>query len=415
MKVFKFGGSSVSNAEGVKNITRIIQTQGGDDLVIVVSAMGKMTNAFEVLINAYVNEEPLEPPMIFIRDFHEDIMNALFDEDHKIFECVEDFYADLLFFLKRNTNKDYNYIYDRVVGYGELISTTIISHYFELAGLQHTWLDAHNLIKTDRRFRSANVDWTATATTVKQHMSTAGIYLTQGFISAADDQTFTTLGREGSDFSAAILSYILDAESMSIWKDVPGVLNADPRHFEHTQLLEKVSYREALEMAFYGATVIHPKTIKPLENKNIPLYVKSFINPQAPGTMVSKGVHIYPETTCYTFKDKQILLCIATRDFSFMIEHNISQVFELFTQHKIKVNLIQNTATSFTVCVDDMYNQFDALLDSLSRDYEITYEADLQLITLRHTDDQVINAYMENDRVLLVQQNDFAAQIVLKQ
>lgn len=414
MRVFKFGGSSIANAEGVKNITQIIKTQGGNNLVVVISAMGKMTNAFEVLVKAYISDEPINPPMTIIRDFHQNLLADLFDDTHEIHDVIEEYFASIQFFLKHNETKDYDYVYDQIVSYGEIISTVIISQYLENNGLRHTWLDARELIKTDNQFRSAKVDWESTTMAVKKRITKPGIYLTQGFISGADDKTYTTLGREGSDYSAAILSYILDAESMSIWKDVPGVLNADPRHFDNPQLLDKISYREALEMAFYGATVIHPKTIKPLENKNIPLFVKSFINPKARGTTVEKDVHIFPEITCYTFKDDQILLSIATKDFSFMIEQNISHVFELFTYHKIKVNLIQNTATSFTVCIEDMYHHFKALIKDLSDHYEIEYHTDVQLITLRHTTDEVLNTYMENDDVLLIQQNDFAAQIVLK-
>lgn len=414
MKVFKFGGASVSSADGVKNITHIIRDQGGDNLVVVISAMGKMTNAFEGLVKAYLSGEAINPPVQIIKDFHQDILTDLFDDTHEIHDHIESIFAAILFFLKKNTNTDYNYVYDQVVCYGEIISTTIIGQYFKDNGLKHTWLDARELIKTDQQFRSAKVNWESTTTNIKNKISTHGIYLTQGFISGTDDGLSTTLGREGSDYSAAILSYILASESMTIWKDVPGVLNADPRHFKNPQLLQKISYREALEMAFYGATVIHPKTIKPLENKNIPLYVKSFKNSQDLGTVVTKGEPIYPEITCYTFKEDQILLSIATKDFSFMIEQNISHVFEVFTQLKIKVNLIQNTATSFTVCIEDMYHQFEHLIHNLTEHYEIEYNTDVQLVTLRHATDEVLKSYADNDTVLLIQQNDYAAQIVLK-
>jgi aspartate kinase len=291
MKVFKFGGASVKNADGVKNIASIIQAQESQDLVIVISAMGKMTNAFEALIKSYVNQtEDFKVHLDYIRTYHFDIVGDLFGSSGAIYTEIELYFAQIAQFFQSNKNPDYDYIYDQIVSYGELISTKIISHYLNASGVDNTWLDARQIIHTDFQYRTANVDWVTTNQNIQHAISQEKIYITQGFIGGAAQDTYTTLGREGSDYTAAIFSYGLNAKSMTIWKDVPGVLNADPRHFEQTTLLEKISYREALEMAFYGATVIHPKTIKPLENKNIALHVRSFLHPELQGTVITKAL-----------------------------------------------------------------------------------------------------------------------------
>jgi aspartate kinase len=323
-------------------------------------------------------------------------------------------YAQMLVFFKDNKNTNYDYIYDQIVSYGELISTKIISDYLQENKVDNTWLDARHLIQTDFQYRTANVDWTTTCQNIKNAVSKEKIYLTQGFIGGATNDTYTTLGREGSDYSAAIFSYCLNAESMTIWKDVPGVLNADPRHFTETTLLEKISYREALEMAFYGATVIHPKTIKPLENKNIPLLVRSFLHPEHQGTVITKGTSIYPKSICYTYKENQILLSIATKDFSFMMEYNISHIFQMFTERKIKVNLIQNSAISFSVCIEDMYHEFKNLKHSLLEHYNIEFIENVKLISIRHYTHQILQEFEETHQILLIQQSNNVAQIVIK-
>jgi aspartate kinase len=300
------------------------------------------------------------------------------------------------------------------VSYGELISTKIVSNYLSKNGNENTWLDARQLIHTDFQYRTANVDWTTTCQNINNAISKEKIYITQGFIGGATNDTYTTLGREGSDYTAAIFSYCLNAKSMTIWKDVPGVLNADPRFFKDTTLLEKISYREALEMAFYGATVIHPKTIKPLENKGISLFVRSFLHPELKGTEIAKGTRIFPESVCYTHKEDQILLSIATKDFSFMIEYNISHIFQIFTEHRIKVNLIQNSAISFSVCIEDLYNEFENLKNTLSDHYSIEYHENVKLISIRHYTSEILKDFSEKNEILLIQQSDEVAQIVIK-
>lgn len=414
MQVFKFGGASVKDATSVRNVAQILKKYEQEDLVIVVSAMGKMTNAFEKLVQAYLKtEDDFKKQLTHIRDYHFAIVKELFLDRAEITSILETYFAGISHFFIRNKSDDYDYIYDQIVGYGELLSTKIISYYLHAQNWDHTWLNAHELIITDNTHRSAVVDWKATESQIMKKVKSGHKYLTQGFI-AYSDNVYTTLGREGSDYTTAIFSYILDADRMSIWKDVPGVLNADPRYFKETILLEKISYREALEMAFYGATVIHPKTIKPLENKNIELHVKSFVNPDAPGTIVSKGVDIFPKTTCYTYKENQILLSIATKDFSFMIEHNISQLFQLFADYKIKVNLIQNTATSFWVCIEDIYHQVDKLIEELSQDYELQYFKEVKLITLRHFSKEILEKFTLENKLLLIQQNGDIAQLIVK-
>lgn len=415
MKIYKFGGASVKDADGVRNITQIIQNEHSNDLVIIISAMGKMTNAFEALINAYhQKKDDFSLKLKFIRTYHSEIIEDLFEKKHSIYTEIEMLYAQMLVFFKDNKNTNYDYIYDQIVSYGELISTKIISDYLQENKVDNTWLDARLLIQTDFQYRTANVDWTTTCQNIKNAVSKEKIYLTQGFIGGATNDTYTTLGREGSDYSAAIFSYCLNAGSMTIWKDVPGVLNADPRHFTETTLLEKISYREALEMAFYGATVIHPKTIKPLENKNIPLLVRSFLHPEHQGTVITKGTSIYPKSICYTYKENQILLSIATKDFSFMMEYNISHIFQMFTERKIKVNLIQNSAISFSVCIEDMYHEFKNLKHSLLEHYNIEFIENVKLISIRHYTHQILQEFEETHQILLIQQSNNVAQIVIK-
>ena len=416
MRVFKFGGASVKDANGVKNVAEIIGNEHSDDLVIIISAMGKMTNAFEALIESYKQKtDNFTTNLEFIRKYHFDIIEELFGAKHDIYIEIELLFAQISQFFIENKNPNYDYIYDQIVSYGELISTKIISTYLNTSGVSNTWLDARYLIQTDFQYRTANVDWTTTCQNIQNAVSKEKIYITQGFIGGAAKDTYTTLGREGSDYSAAIFSYCLNAESMTIWKDVSGVLNADPRYFKDTQLLEKISYREALEMAFYGATVIHPKTIKPLENKNIALNVRSFIHPEEKGTVITKGTAIYPESVCFTYKDKQILLSISTKDFSFMMEHNISHIFQIFTEHRIKVNLIQNSAISFSVCIEDLYNEFNDLKNTLSEHYNFEFFENVKLISIRHYTPEILQKFEQNNEVLLIQQNREVAQIVTKQ
>ena len=309
---------------------------------------------------------------------------------------------------------DYDFVYDQTVGYGELISTTIISHYLKQSGIDNSWIDARTLIKTDNYFRRANVNWEITQELISSQIDTNRLNITQGFVASDPDHLTTTLGREGSDYSAAIFAYCLDAEDLTIWKDVPGVLNADPRYFDQTELLHKISYREAIELAFYGASVIHPKTLQPLQRKEIPLHVKSFLDPMAPGTRVGKGSTLEPNIPCFILKKDLILISLASLDFSYIVEENISEIFKLLHQYKMKVDVIQNSAISFSVCIDDLYHNLESLLDHLRARFRVTYNENVSLYTVRHYTDQSIMDLERDRTVLLKQLTQTTVQIVTK-
>lgn len=415
-RVFKFGGASIKDADSVRNILHVLSVSNFTDGIIVASAMGKMTNALEEVVRQYFDHK-IFPEDAFkqVKDFHTDICAVLFpDTNHSVFDKVETIFEDLKNFMQSNQSPNYNFVYDQIVCCGEMLSTIILSEFLQENGLENIWVDAKNLIKTDNNYRDANVDWAWTQKNIKEAISEDKIYLTQGFIGSDPNHFSVTLGREGSDYSAAILAYCLNVESVAIWKDVPGVLNADPRHFEDTTLLQQISYKEAIEMAFYGASVIHPKTLQPLQNKRIPLYVKSFVNPELPGTSVSGGADLIPKTPIFIVKPNQILLSVSSRDFSFIVEKNISQLFELFEQFRIKVNVIQNSAISFSVCIEDKFGHFHQLLDKLNTKYKTTYNEDLTLYTIRHFDDESMQKVLQNKTVFLQQINRETMQVVVK-
>jgi len=321
-------------------------------------------------------------------------------------------FGDLEYFLELNKSPNYNSVYDQIVSMGELISTTLVSHYFNHRGLKNQWVDVRDFIKTDNTYRDAVVNWEQTQQNIKKGIKKKILNITQGFLGSDENSFTTTLGREGSDYSAAIFAYCLNAESVTIWKDVPGVLNADPRYFDNTVLLNQISYREAIELAFYGASVIHPKTLQPLQRKEIPLYVKSFINPLLPGTSVSKGSDLEPQTSCFIVKKGQLLISLSSLDFSFIMEENISEIFSLLHKYKMKVHLIQNSAISFSVCVDDKFNNFNELKTILSKKFKVTYNEDVSLYTIRHFDDRSADAVTENKEVLVRQLSRETLQLV---
>ncbi|WP_103865349.1 aspartate kinase [Aquimarina sp. I32.4] len=406
MRVFKFGGASVKDANGVKNVLKVLRKKGFSNLVIVVSAMGKTTNALEQLVELYCsnNTLELEKEISVIEKYHQNILATLFeDKQHAVFKKTEGLFADMRMTLKRNKSTQYDYIYDQIVCYGELISTTIISEYLNHTGYKNKWLDARNFIKTNTVYRDAEVNWEGTQNLISDKVNKNGLSVTQGFIGSDDNNFTTTLGREGSDYTAGIFAYCLNADSVSIWKDVPGVLNADPRVFDTTELLSHISYEEAIELAFYGASVIHPKTIQPLQRKEIPLYVKSFIDPSNSGTTVKKGQPLEPHLPCYIVKKNQILLSLSSLDFSFIVEKNISEIFNLFHQYHIKVNLIQNSAISFSVCLSDKFNHFEILLNTLKAKFKVTYNTNVSLFTIRHFTNEAIASIEKNKNILLKQ------------
>lgn len=416
MRIFKFGGASVKDAAGVKNLVNVLNTVGFQDTLLVVSAMGKTTNAFEVVIkNYFSNKKELQSSIQEIKKYHNSILLDLFEnENHSVFKQVAKLFNELSVFFDHNKSPDYDFVYDQVVSYGELISTTIVSAYLEDVGLKNKWLDVRDLIKTDNYYRNAKVDWDLTQERISKKVDKKALNITQGFLGSDPNNFTTTLGREGSDYSAAIFAYCLNAESVTIWKDVPGVLNADPRYFENAQLVHQISYREAIELAFYGASVIHPKTLQPLQRKEIPLYVKSFVNPKEEGTRVGKGIKIKPEVPCYIVKKNLILISLSSLDFSYIVEDNISEIFRLLHYYKMKVDVIQNSAISFSVCFDNNYNNLERLLQHLMAKFKVTCYENVSLYTIRHYTEEAIKQ-IETDKTLLLKQlTQETVQIVTK-
>ncbi len=416
MKIYKFGGASVKDADGVKNLLKVLNEVGYDETLIIISAMGKMTNAFEKIASSYYNKNEEFP--IYLKtaiSFHKEIIEFLFQGSKtKILAEIDLIFDDLLFFTKNNTVKDYNYIYDQIVSKAELISTKICSYYLSENGILNTWLDVREFIKTNSDFRRAEVDWKKTSELIMKNVSVSTLNITQGFIASDHKNNTTTLGREGSDYTAGIFAYCLDAEKTIIFKDVAGVLNADPRNFEDTTLLNQISYREAIEMAFYGASVIHPKTLQPLQRKEIPLFVKSFKNPKNTGTVVCRGANLVPKTPCFIVKKNQILLSISAKDFSFIMEDDISEIFDFFHQYKLKVNLIQNSAISFSVCLEDNFNAFNKLYEKLKLNYLCLYNKNVSLFTIRHFTKASILKIEKNKEVLVKQLSRETVQLVVK-
>ncbi|WP_196886908.1 aspartate kinase [Aureivirga sp. CE67] len=414
MKVYKFGGASVKDADSVRNVGRILQHEGYENTLIVISAMGKMTNAFENIIDSYYYQKPsLKDAIDFVYQYHATIIEDLFEDSKDVLFEVNCLFGSLGIFMGNNTSKDYDFIYDQIICFGELLSTKIVSFYLNEIGVDNNWLDVRNYIKTDMYYRDAKVDFKLTQKNI-QDIDRKSLNIAQGFIGGTDSNITTSLGREGSDYTAAIFAYCMDADSVTIWKDVEGVLNANPQYFEETSLLESISYKEAIEMAFYGASVIHPKTLKPLENKLIPLHVRSFINLEKKGTIVRKGTDIVPKIPCFILKKKQYLVSISKTDFSFMVEESIGEVFHLFHKHKVKVNLIQNSALSFSVCLEDSFENFEELLSDLQLKYNVTYNENVSLFTIRHFTQNSIETIEKENTVLLKQMSKKTLQIIVK-
>lgn len=417
MRIFKFGGASVKDADGVKNVFDVLQKVGYEEVLLIVSAMGKTTNALEVVIKNYFEKSSdLNASIQEVKKYHNQILMDLFeDENHDVFYDVNEHFADFEYFIRSNKSPNYNFVYDQIVSYGEIISTTIVSHYMSYRGMTSQWLDVRNYIKTDNAYRDANVDWEKTQRNISKIAKKKQLFVTQGFVGSDENGFTTTLGREGSDYTAAIFAYCLNAESVTIWKDVPGVMNADPRYFENATLLNQISYREAIELAFYGASVIHPKTLQPLQKKEIPLYVKSFINPLLAGTSVAKGEDLEPKLPCFIVKKNQLLLSLSSIDFSFIMEENISEIFALLHQFKIKVSLIQNSAISFSVCVEDKFGNFQELVKILSKKFKVSYNENVSLYTVRHFDEKAMKTVEKNKNVLLRQMSRETLQVVTKE
>jgi len=416
MRVFKFGGASVKDADAVKNVVNVLQEVGYADTLLVISAMGKTTNAMEKVVESYFNDKDgVNASIQEVVDYHNGILSDLFQNpSHPVYAKVKVLFEEVKGFLAWNKSPKYAFVYDQVVCYGELLSTTIVSAYLNEIGISNEWLDVRTLIKTDNSNRDAQVNWERTQQEVQSRVDVSKLNITQGFLGSDDNNFTTTLGREGSDYSAAILAYCLNAESVTIWKDVPGVLNADPRNFENAQLLDKISYREAIELAFYGASVIHPKTLQPLQRKEIPLKVKSFVNPTDKGTTVGKGNGIEPKVPCFIVKKNQVLLKLSSLDFSFIVVDNISEIFKLFHDHSLTVDLIQNSAISFSVCLDNKFRGLQPLLEELKRKFKVVCHEDVSLYTIRHFNDDSVKSLQNGKSVLVEQRGKETVQLVVK-
>jgi len=413
MKVFKFGGASIKDASSIKNILEIISNYSNDNLLIVVSAMGKTTNALEKVVeNYFKNKSELKSSILEVLNFHIDICNELFPKNHLIFSQINIIFQKINTFISTNKSPSYSFVYDQLVSNGELISSKIIYNYIISKNIESSFIDARDCIKTDSNYRGGNVKWDITNKKIKQIFNHSNINITQGFIASDKNNFNITLGREGSDYSAAIFAYALNAESLSIWKDVPGLLNADPKFFSNTKLLKHISYSETIELAFYGASIIHPKTLQPLQKKEILLNVKSFKNPKSSGTKISKGIDIDPLVPCYIFKDNLTLLKLSSLDFSFMVEQNISKIFKELHDLKMKVDVIQNSAISFSVCFFDKYGNLNDLISRLEGKFKIEINKNVSLFTIRHFDEKSIKKISYKRKLLLEQRTEKTVRLI---
>jgi aspartate kinase len=419
LKVFKFGGASVKDAAGVRNVSSILKSYQDDPIVVVVSAMGKTTDALEKIVAAHANKSgEAASHLENMKKSHYAIIADLFGNEHPIYDDVNDTFVSIEWVLDEEPHPNYDFMYDQIVGVGELVSSKILAAYLNHVGLPTKWLDARDVILTDDIYREGWVQWEETVENAnkiaKPLVEAGGFVLTQGFIGSTKENFTTTLGREGSDYTAAIFSYCLDAESMTIWKDVPGVLTADPRIFENVAKLDRLSYKEAIEMTYYGAKVIHPKTIKPLQNKSIPLYVKSFIEPAAPGTFIGPDVDdLYPPMVAV--EKNQALLNISTRDFSFVAEHHMSYIFTKIAEFRLQVNLMQNTAISFAVCVNNVDDRVQKFVRSIEEEFKVMVDTDgLELTTVRHYTPQTLEMLRSGKIILVEERTKNTVQMVMK-
>ncbi len=419
LKVFKFGGASVRDAAGVKNIASILQNYKDNPLVIVVSAMGKTTDALERIVAAHSNKTGTALQLLNeLKEAHYRTMDDLFEKGDPAYDEVNDTFVAIEWVLDDEPHTNYDFLYDQIVSVGELVSSRIVSAYLNKCGLPTQWLDARDIILTDDIYREGWVQWDETVenaqTKVKPMLENGGFVLTQGFIGSTKENFTTTLGREGSDYTAAIFTFCLDAEDMTIWKDVPGVLTGDPRIFDNVTKLDRLSYREAIEMTYYGAKVIHPKTIKPLQNKSIPLFVKSFINPEAEGTFIGPDVDdLYPPMVAV--EKNQALLNIATRDFSFVAEHHMGFLFNKIAEFRLQVNLMQNTAISFAICVNNIDDKVYKFAENIEKEYKVMIDNEgLDLITVRHYNQQTLDMLREGKIILVEERTKNTVQMVMK-
>jgi aspartate kinase len=417
MLVFKFGGASVKDAEGLVNLVEVLEKYDTKKILIVVSAMGKTTNALEKLVNAYFNRDELVNQIFDeIKQYHEYILTQLFEPGDPVFNEVANTFVEIDWIIEEEPQDSFDFIYDQIVSIGELVSTRIVNAYLNKAGIKSQWLDARGYIHTDNTFRDGKVEWDKTLKSIKEgipKLLDRGLIVTQGFLGGTSENFTTTLGREGSDYSAAIFAACMGAESVTTWKDVPGILNADPKHFNDTIKFDELSYTEAIEMTFYGASVIHPKTIKPLQNALIPLLVKPFADPLAVGTVIKENANNNFVKPIIILKQNQVLLSISAKDYSFISENNLSEIFMHFAKNQLKINMMQTSALSFSICIDFVEPKFKSLLNSLKEKYKVKYNSNLTLITLRHYNESNLRNLTENKTILLEQISRNTIQIVI--
>ncbi len=418
IKVFKFGGASVKDSEGFRNVGQILQKYSDEKIVVVVSAMGKTTNALEEVVKSfYAQDGQTEALLLKIKSSHVALIQELFPVSQAVLDDINDAFVEIEWVLEEVPHEDYDYTYDQIVSMGELLSSKILIHYLQYLKISSKWLDVRDVILTDNTYRDARIQWDTTQSNAKNKiipmLETANHIVTQGFIGTTSENFTTTLGREGSDYTAAILSYCLDADSMHIWKDVPGVLTGDPRIFDEVIKMPRISYNEAIEMTYYGAKVIHPKTIKPLQNKQIPLFVRPFLDPSSEGTVISDEKEMsYPPVI--VIEHDQTLLHISTNDFSFVAEHHLSMIFALLAKHRLKVNMMRNTAISFSVCVNNIPDRIKKFEKELGTEFKMIQDNDLELVTIRHYNEDILKDMKKNKLILFEEKLQDTVQMVVR-
>ena len=413
MKVYKFGGASVKDSESIKNVCAIIE--GGKSLIIVISAMGKTTNKLEQVVDDYLNENDYKTSLQNVLDYHKNILEDLFlDREADIWETFEKISNYGKLYLKNKPEKNYDKTYDQIVPIGELLSSKILSAYLLQIGVKNTWIDIRKTFITDEYFRKANLDWVKSEQNAKEHFKEDETSITQGFIGGTDNNLMTTLGREGSDYTAAALSNMLDAQELVVWKDVPGILNADPRYFNEPKKMDHISYKEAIELSFYGATIIHPKTIKPIQNKGIPLYVKSFLNPLNEGTLVDGNTSYDSLLPIFIYKPNQVLISLSRKDFDFIEEKHLSEVFDILHENKLGVNIMQNSAINFSLCLDYEKERLEKVIPKFQENYKVLYNTNLELLTIRHYDENSLEEMAKNHEVLLEQKTRSTVKVLMR-
>ncbi len=422
MKVFKFGGASVKDASGVKNIAKILLQNSNSKIVVVISAMGKTTNAFEKVLNEYFNKSTTTIESLnAVKKYHLEIIENLFETIIKapVYNEISTIFEKLSNYILANDITDnYDYEYDKLISWGEIISTKIVYSYLSEQNINCKWLDARELIKTNNNYRNAAINWEITCNNCKSQLINSfnkyDIIVTQGFIGSDLDNNTTTLGREGSDFTAGIIAHAIDATDVTIWKDVPGLLNADPKWFDDTVKLTNISYHEAIELAYYGATIIHPKTIQPVKTKNIPLYVKSFLNPNENGSLINSNTSEDSKIPSFIFRVNQILISISTDDYTFIVEENLSLIFGLFAKHKVSINLMENSSISFSVVVDNDERKIKPLIKDLQKNYKVLYNVNVELATILNYDHKTIEKVTNNKKIYISQQSRKTVRFVMK-